>query len=69
MIKFSALKHTRVYQEALAEGREEGLQEGRLEGKLAVVPLLLKAGVSVEEIAQHLELEIEAVRQIVQQQS
>ncbi len=56
MIKFSALKHTRVYQEALEEG------------KLAVVPLLLKAGVSVEEIAQQLEVDIEAVRKIAQQQ-
>ncbi|MFB2770496.1 hypothetical protein ACE1AT_14580 [Pelatocladus sp. BLCC-F211] len=80
MIKFSYLKHTRVYQEALEEGRQQGrqealeeeLQQGRVEGiregKLEVVPILLKAGVSVEEIAQHLELEIEAVRQIAQQQ-
>ncbi|PMB45161.1 hypothetical protein CEN41_08735 [Fischerella thermalis CCMEE 5330] len=73
MLKLSELKQTRVYQEALEEGREEGRQEGRQEGvkegKLAAVPLLLKAGVSVEEIAQQLEVEIEAVRQIAQQQS
>ncbi|WP_258002625.1 hypothetical protein [Fischerella thermalis] len=48
---------------------EEGRQEGVKEGKLAAVPLLLKAGLSIEEIAQQLEVEIEAVRQIAQQQS
>ena len=77
MLKLKELKQTRVYQEALEEGREEGRaqgrvegrQEGRQEGKLAAVPLLLKAGVSAEEIAQQLEVEIEAVRQIAQQQS
>jgi predicted transposase/invertase (TIGR01784 family) len=69
MLKLSELKQTRVYQEALEEGRQEGRQEGVKEGKLAAVPLLLKAGMSVEEIAQQLEVEIEAVRQIAQQQS
>lgn len=65
MLKLSALKQTRVYQEALEEGREEG----REEGKLAAVPLLLKAGISVEEIAQQLQVNLEAVRKIAQQQS
>lgn len=65
MLKLSELKQTRVYQEALEEGRQEGVKEG----KLAAVPLLLKAGLSIEEIAQQLEVEIEAVRQIAQQQS
>ena len=60
MLKLSALKQTRVYQEALEEGREEG--------KLAAVPLLLKAGLTVEQIAEQLEIDIEAVRQIAQQQ-
>ena len=64
MLKLSALKQTRVYQEALEEGREEG----RVEGKLAAVPLLLKAGLTVEQIAEQLEIDIEAVRQIAQQQ-
>ena len=60
MLKLSALKQTRVYQEAL--------EEGRVEGKLAAVPLLLKAGLTVEQIAEQLEIDIEAVRQIAQQQ-
>jgi len=59
MLKLSSLKQTRVYQEALEEGREEG--------KLAAVPLLLKAGVTVEQIAEQLDIDIEAVRQAAQQ--
>lgn len=64
MLGLSELKQTRVYQEALEEGR----QEGRQEGKLAAVPLLLQAGVSIEQIAQQLDLDVAAVRQIAQQQ-
>ncbi len=63
MLKLSALKQTRVYQEALEEGREEGLRAG----KLAAVPLLLKAGLTVEQIAEQLDIDIEAVRQVEQQ--
>ena len=32
MLGLSEIKKTRVYQEALQEGRQEGLQEGRQEG-------------------------------------
>ncbi len=60
MLKLSELKQTRVYQEAL--------EEGELRGKLAAVPLLLKARVSVEEIAEQLGIDIEEVRRIAQQQ-
>lgn len=64
MLGLSELKQTRVYQEALAEGRQEGRQEGKLEA----VPILLQAGVSIEQIAQQLNLDIAAVRQVAQQQ-
>lgn len=56
MLGLSELKQTKVYQEALEEGRQEG--------KLAAVPLLLKAGMTVEQIAQELGLDINAVRQV-----
>ncbi|MBE9207502.1 Rpn family recombination-promoting nuclease/putative transposase [Nostoc sp. LEGE 06077] len=65
MLKLNALKQTRVYQEALEEGREEG----REEGKLSAVPLLLKAGITVEEIAEQLQINLETVRKIAQQQT
>jgi predicted transposase/invertase (TIGR01784 family) len=61
-----SLKQTRIYREAKAEGREEGHEEGRQEGRSEMlkltVPLLLKTGMSVEEIAQHLHVDVEAVR-------
>jgi predicted transposase/invertase (TIGR01784 family) len=59
MLGLNELKQTKVYQEALEEGREEG--------KLAAVPLLLKAGVSVDEIVQQLGLDIQTVREAASQ--
>ncbi|MHC5745164.1 MAG: hypothetical protein ACYTXT_25350 [Nostoc sp.] len=65
------LEQTRVYQEAKAEGREEGRKEGREERKTEMlkltVPLLLKTDMSMEEIAQHLNVDIEAVQLATQQ--
>jgi predicted transposase/invertase (TIGR01784 family) len=59
MFSLSDLKQTRVYQEALEEGREEG----KAQAKLASIPRLSALGLSAEQIAQALELEIERVRQ------
>ena len=63
MLGLSELKQTRVYQEAL----EEGLEQGREEGKLAAVPLLLEAGMTVEQIAERLGIDLEVVRRVAQQ--
>jgi predicted transposase/invertase (TIGR01784 family) len=60
MFGLSELKNTRVYQEALEEG------ERRIASK--AVPLMLRAGLSIEQIAQGLGLSIEEVRQIAEQQ-
>ncbi|MDZ8028255.1 MAG: Rpn family recombination-promoting nuclease/putative transposase [Nostoc sp. DedQUE11] len=56
------LEQTRVYQEAKAEGREEGREEQKAEMLKLTVPLLLKTGMSMEQIAQHLNVDIEAVQ-------
>lgn len=64
MWDLSALKQTRVYQEAKEEGRLEAIQEGKLE----TVPYLLSLGASVEQIAEALGLELDAVRQVAQHQ-
>lgn len=69
MLGLSGLKQTRVYQEALEEGLEQGLEQGREEGKLAAVPLLLQAGMGVEQIAERLGVDLEAVKQASEQQS
>lgn len=56
MFGLSELKQTRVYREALEEG------------KLQAVPHMLALGASVEQIAQALDLDVEVVRQVAQQQ-
>ncbi|HEY9610961.1 Rpn family recombination-promoting nuclease/putative transposase [Allocoleopsis sp.] len=72
MLALNELKQTRFYQEALEEGRQEGLEQGReqgkLEAKLEMVSLLLEVGLSLEEIAQRLGLDLETVEAAIQQQ-
>ena len=65
MFRLSDLKQTRVYQEAL----EEGIEEGERRGKLQAVPRLLAFGLTVEQIAEALGLEVEQVRQAAQNQA
>ncbi|MBD2450569.1 hypothetical protein H6G76_26255 [Nostoc sp. FACHB-152] len=63
------LEQTRFYQEAKAQGLEEarkqGLEEGRKEREAEllplIVPLLLKIEMSVEDIAQQLNVAVESV--------
>jgi predicted transposase/invertase (TIGR01784 family) len=73
MFGLSELKQTRVYQEAFEEGKQEGKQEGVEEGvrreKFRTVPLLLKLGLTVEQVALELELTVEEVQQAAQEQS
>ncbi len=55
MLGLDAIRNTRVYQEAK--------EEGKIEGKLESVPELLKLGLSFEQIAEALKLDIDVVRQ------
>ena len=57
-----SLEQTRIYQDAKAEGREEQ----KAEMLKVTVPLLLKTGMSVEQIAQQLHVNVEAVQQAAQ---
>jgi predicted transposase/invertase (TIGR01784 family) len=61
MLRLDDLKQTRVYRDALEEGRQEG--------KLETVPLLLKAGLTAEQIAEQLQLDLAAVQQLADQGS
>ncbi|WP_017318738.1 hypothetical protein [Mastigocladopsis repens] len=65
MFSLNELKQTRFYQEAFEEGKQEGVRRE----KLKTVPLLLKLGLTVEQVAQELELSVEEVQQAAQQQS
>jgi predicted transposase/invertase (TIGR01784 family) len=58
-----SLKQTRIYQEAKAEGREER----EAEMLRVTVPLLLKTGMTVEQIAQQLNVDVESVQRAAQQ--
>lgn len=55
MLRLDDLKQTRVYRDALEEG------------KLTAVPLLLKAGMTVEQIAEQLQVDLVAVQQVAEQ--
>ena len=59
MFSLSDLKETKVYQ----QGLEVGLLEGEQKGKLDSVPGLLAVGLSVEQIARALELDVAIVQQ------
>ena len=64
MFSLSDLRETRVYQEAL----EEGIEQGELMAKLRSIPRLVALGLSFEQIAQALELDIEQVREAIAQE-
>jgi predicted transposase/invertase (TIGR01784 family) len=70
MFTLDELKQTRYFQEVAEEAKIKGLLEGRLEGKLEgkleTVPLLLQLGLTVEQIATNLDVDIEAVRKVAQ---
>jgi predicted transposase/invertase (TIGR01784 family) len=59
MFGLSELKQTRVYQ--------EGKKEGSLEAKLEAIPRLLALGLTVDVIAQALDLDVAQVQQVAQQ--
>ena len=59
MLNLDSLKQSKVYQEAI--------EEGSLLTKLKAIPRLLKLGLSVEQIAESLELDVETVRNSTQQ--
>ncbi|MBW4477691.1 MAG: hypothetical protein KME54_12685 [Tolypothrix brevis GSE-NOS-MK-07-07A] len=59
MFGLSELKQTRVYQ--------QGKEEGSLEAKLEAIPRLLVLGLTMEQIAQALDLELAQVQQAAEQ--
>ena len=66
MLGLSELKQTKVYQEAkqegLVEGKQEGLAEGKLKAKLEAIPRMMELGLSVEMIAEGLDLPLNVVQ-------
>ena len=62
MLNLNLLKETRVYQEAKEEGEQEGELKGELKAKLNILPKLVQRGLSIQEIAELLELDTETIR-------
>jgi predicted transposase/invertase (TIGR01784 family) len=61
MLGLGDIRQSLVYQEAL--------EEGALKGKLETVPLMLKLGATVEQIAKDLDLNVDDVRKAAQENS
>ena len=57
------------YQDALAEGREVGREEGRNAFLKELIERKLKKGLSVEEIAEILEADLETVRTLIEERN
>ena len=64
MFSLDELKQTQYFQDVREEARQEGREQGRLNKALEAVPRLLALGLSVEQVASALELEVEQVRAI-----
>ncbi|URD53490.1 hypothetical protein [Chroococcidiopsis sp. CCNUC1] len=60
MLNVNFIRGTKVYQEAA--------EEGELRAKVKLVPKLLQKGLSIQEIADVLELDVEEIRKIVREQ-
>jgi predicted transposase/invertase (TIGR01784 family) len=58
MLNLNILKETRVYQEAK--------EEGKLETKLKMIPIFLELGLTIQQIAERLELDMEEVRKVLE---
>ncbi|MEH1905016.1 MAG: Rpn family recombination-promoting nuclease/putative transposase [Nostoc sp.] len=69
MFELNDLRQTRFFQDVFEEGKQEGKKEGKQEGKLETIPQLLGLGLSIEQIAQALDLDKQVVRQAAQPKS
>lgn len=56
MLNADLIRDTKIYQEAF--------EEGELRAKLKMVPILLELGLSIQQIAEKLKLDVETVRDV-----
>jgi len=68
MLGLDELKQTRFYQEIAEEERAEGREEERERMLVRAVPGFLRLGLSAEQIAQELDVEVAAIARIIRQQ-
>ena len=69
MLQVSDLRDTRVYQEALEEGKAEGKAEGEIKGKreqaITAIVNMANRQMLATEIAAILEVDVEFVQQVL----
>ncbi len=63
MLELESLRKSKVY----LEGKQEGREEGRLQQKLETIPILLELGLTIQQIAERLELDVKTVQENVKQ--
>ncbi|MCT7956864.1 hypothetical protein [Laspinema palackyanum] len=64
MFELGSWKDNRSYQECFAEGWIEGWFDGWKQGQIVLIKHLIRKGVSLEEIAQTVELPLELVEKV-----
>ncbi|MGB3637320.1 MAG: Rpn family recombination-promoting nuclease/putative transposase [Rivularia sp. (in: cyanobacteria)] len=69
MFGLTEWRKTRFYQEVREEVEQEVEQKTKIATKLEAIPRLSNMGLSVEQIAQALDLEVEVVRKAIEKQS
>jgi predicted transposase/invertase (TIGR01784 family) len=65
MVQLDDIRESRAYQEAKEEGREQGRKEGIEEGVAFTIAKMAAKGMSAEDIAAMLELDLEQIRQAI----
>jgi len=65
ILDLDAFKNTRLYESILAKTKPKT----ELETKLKLVPKCIEKGMSIQEIAEFLELDVETIRKYLQEQS
>jgi predicted transposase/invertase (TIGR01784 family) len=75
MLDLESLKKSKVYlegerkgleegkREGLEEGERKGLESGRLQEKIRIIPILQELGLTTEQIAERLEIDVKLVKE------
>jgi predicted transposase/invertase (TIGR01784 family) len=63
MLELESLRKSKVF----LEGREEGIEMGVLKQKIETIPILLEVGLTIEQIAERLKLDVKTVQKNVKQ--
>lgn len=73
MLGLAELRKTKVFQEALTEGIGQGVEQGVEQERerllTLMIPVLLKSGLTAEQIAEQAQVDVEIVRRLIREQN